>query len=191
MGMESQVPVVMFLMLASVVVALFPWKMISDRWNKGPAYALGLAIGAFAIGSCFFLPNHPTWVIYVLTIIAGVGFATTWVFPWAMLPDVVDYDHAHTGIYRCGLYFGIWGLTTKISEALGLAISGWVLQLSGYVPNVAQSPSSLTGIKLFFGPIPAVLFLVSIPFLIWYPITRKSHAEIKTQIQPKLVQIYD
>jgi GPH family glycoside/pentoside/hexuronide:cation symporter len=190
MGMESQVPVVMFLMLSSVVAALFPWKMISDRWNKGPAYAMGLLIGALAVGSCFFLPNHSSWIIYVVTIIAGVGFATTWVFPWAMLPDVVDYDHAHTGIYRCGLYFGIWGLITKISEALGLAISGWVLQLSGYIPNVVQSPSSIMGIKLFFGPVPAVLFLVSIPFLIWYPITRKSHSEIKNKTQPKLVEMY-
>jgi GPH family glycoside/pentoside/hexuronide:cation symporter len=188
MQMESQVPVVMFLMLASVVAALFPWKMISDKWNKGSAYALGLAIGAIAIGLCFFLPNHSTWMIYGLTIIAGIGFATTWVFPWAMLPDVVDYDHAHTGIYRCGIYFGIWGLTTKISEALGLAISGWVLQLSGYIPNVAQSPSSLMGIRVFFGPVPAALFLVSIPFLIWYPITRASHTEIKNKIQLKPVE---
>ena len=188
MQMESQVPGVMFLMLASVVAALFPWKMISDKWNKGSAYALGLAIGAIAIGLCFFLPNHSTWMIYGLTIIAGIGFATTWVFPWAMLPDVVDYDHAHTGIYRCGIYFGIWGLTTKISEALGLAISGWVLQLSGYIPNVAQSPSSLMGIRVFFGPVPAALFLVSIPFLIWYPITRASHTEIKNKIQLKPVE---
>lgn len=191
MGMESQVPIVMFLMLASVVAALFPWKIISDRWNKGSAYALGLMIGALAIGSCFFLPTHPTWIIYGVTIMAGIGFATTWVFPWAMLPDVVDYDHAHTGIYRCGLFFGVWGLTTKISEALGLAISGWVLQLGGYIPNVAQSPSSLMVIRLFFGPIPAVLFLLSIPFLILYPITRSSHTEIKIKTQPKLVEIYD
>ncbi len=183
MGMESKVPVVMFLMLASVVAALFPWKIISDRWNKGPAYALGLIIGAVAVGSSFFLTNNVLWLIYPVTIIAGIGFATTWVFPWAMVPDIVDYDHAHSGICRSGLYFGVWGLTTKVSEALGLAISGWVLQFSGYVPNATQSPTSLLFIKLFFGPVPALLFILSIPFLIWYPITRHSHTEIKNRIK--------
>lgn len=186
MRMESQVPIVMFLMLASVVVSLFPWKLISERWNKGPAYALGLFTGAVTVGSSFFLPNHSSWMIYLIAIIAGFGFATTWVFPWAMVPDIIDYDHLHSGESRSGLYFGMWGLTTKVSEALGLAISGWVLQLSNYVPNTVQSHTSLMSIKLFFGPIPAILFLVSLPFLFWYPITRSSHAEIKGQMELKL-----
>lgn len=186
MEMESKVPIVMFLMLASVVASLFPWKIVSDRWNKGPAYALGLIIGAIAVGSSFFLTNNFSWLIYPVTIIAGIGFATTWVFPWAMVPDIVDYDHAHSGICRSGLYFGVWGLTTKISEALGLAISGWVLQFSGYVPNATQSPTTLLFIKLFFGPVPALLFTLSIPFLIWYPITRHSHTEIKNRIRLRM-----
>jgi GPH family glycoside/pentoside/hexuronide:cation symporter len=45
LDMEEQVPLVMLLLLAFVGLFLFPWKMLSDRWSKGPAYALGLAIG--------------------------------------------------------------------------------------------------------------------------------------------------
>ena len=41
LGMKDQVPAVMFLLLLFVALFLFPWKMLSDRWNKGPAYALG------------------------------------------------------------------------------------------------------------------------------------------------------
>lgn len=191
MKMEKQVPVIMFLMLLFVVVSLFPWKIISDKWNKGPAYASGLVIGALAVGVSFFLPAHSSVLIYAIAIAAGIGFATNWVFPWAMIPDVVDYDMAQSGVCRSGIYFGVWGFLTKVTESLGLAITGWALQLSGYVPNVPQTHDSLISIRLFFGPIPAVLFLISLPLLIWYPITRKTHAALKNKIiTPNTVKEY-
>ena len=41
------------------------------------------------------------------------------------------------------------------------------------------------GIRLFFGPVPAVLILAALPLLIWYPITRRSHGEVLRQIEAK------
>jgi GPH family glycoside/pentoside/hexuronide:cation symporter len=77
----------------------------------------------------------------------------------------------------------VWGLAVKISEALGIVVSGWVLQLFGYMPNVEQSAQTLLGIRLFFGPVPLILFTVALPLLIWYPITRKSHAELLKRLE--------
>jgi GPH family glycoside/pentoside/hexuronide:cation symporter len=182
LGMEDQVPVVMFLLLVFVGLFLFPWKWLSDRLNKGPAYALGLAIGGLAVSATFLLPQGPTPWIYVIAIVAGIGFSAQWVFPWAMVPDVVEYDRLVTGEHRGGMYYGVWGLATKLSDALGIAVSGWVLQLYGYLPNVAQSAHTLFGIRLFFGPVPLVFFATALPLLIWYPITRKSHAKVRQQL---------
>lgn len=183
LGMEDQVPVVMFLLLLFVALFLFPWKKLSERWNKGPAYGLGLAIGGIAVASTFFLPNEPTMWVYVIAAAAGIGFSAQWVFPWAMVPDVVEYDRLQTGEHRGGMYYGVWGLATKISEALGITASGWVLQLYGYVPNVEQSARTLLGIRLFFGPVPLLCFVLALPLLIWYPITRKKHAEMLAQLE--------
>lgn len=83
-----------------------------------------------------------------------------------------------TGEYRGGMYYGVWGFTSKLTGALGVALTGWVLQLSGYVPNVAQTTQTLFGIRLFFGPVPLVILLVALPLLIWYPVTRASHAAL-------------
>ena len=133
LDMEAQVPLVMGLMLICVVLALFPWKMIAERWNKGPAYALGMAIGGLAVAATFFLPHQPTPWIYAIAALAGIGFAANWVFPWAMVPDVVDYDRLATGEQRSGMYYGVWGLATKASEALAIASTGWILALFRYV----------------------------------------------------------
>ena len=185
LDMGAQVPIVMFLLLFFVGLFLFPWKKVSDRWNKGPAYALGLAIGGLAVAATFLLPRGPTPWVYLIAVIAGIGFSANWVFPWAMVPDVVEYDRLQTGENRGGMYYGVWGLATKLSEALGITATGWVLQLFGYVPNVAQSAHTLLGIRLFFGPVPGIFFALALPLLIWYPITRASHAEVRKELEAK------
>jgi len=182
LGMEAQVPLVMFLLLLFVALFLFPWKKVSDRLNKGPTYAAGLALGGLAVAATFLLPPGPTPWVYVIAIVAGIGFSAQWVFPWAMVPDVVEYDRLETGEHRGGMYYGVWGLATKLSDALGIAATGWVLQLFGYVPNVPQSAHTLFGIRLFFGLVPALFFVVALPLLIWYPITRASHAEMRRRL---------
>jgi len=54
--------------------------------------------------------------------------------------------------------------------------------LFGYVPNVEQTIRALFGIRFFFAVVPAVVILISLPFLIWYPITRKTHAALLQEL---------
>jgi GPH family glycoside/pentoside/hexuronide:cation symporter len=181
--MEDQVPIIMALLLVSIGLFLFPWKMLAERWNKGPAYALGLAIGGVAVAATFLLPPGPTPLIYVIAVVAGIGFSAQWVFPWAMVPDVVEYDRLETGEHRGGMYYGVWGFTSKLTAALGIFLTAVVLSLSGYVPNVEQTAEALRGIRLFFGPVPLVVLALALPLLIRYPITRKSHAELRQKLE--------
>ena len=181
--MKEQVSLVMGLMLICVTASLPLWKWLSQKLDKGPSYALGMALGALAVGLSFLLKPDGAWWIYILAVLAGVGFGSQWIFPWAMVADVVDYDRVNSGEFRSGMYYGVWGLATKFSEALALAGVGWMLTGFGYVANVAQNARSLFGIRLFFGPIPAIVMLVMLPLLIWYPITRKRHAEIRQKLE--------
>lgn len=183
--MEKEVPLFMGLLLIVVVICIFPWKKISEKWDKGPAYGAGMAIGAISVGVCFFLPHQPTALIYIVAITAGIGFAANWVFPWSMMADVVDYDRLETGEYRSGMYYGVWGLATKISEAIAISSTGYLLAFYNYVPNVEQTASTLFGIRLFFGPLPAFFIIIALPLLIWYPINRKAHQKIRQQLFEK------
>jgi GPH family glycoside/pentoside/hexuronide:cation symporter len=181
-SMEKQIPLVMLLMLVVIGIFLFPWKIVSDRINKGPSYALGLFIASLAVIATFFYPHAPTPLIFVTAAVAGVGFSGQWVFPWSMLPDVVEYDQVATGERHEGIYYGMWAFIGKLTNALGIAMSGWVLALFGYVANAEQTPTALLGIRLFFGPVPAAVLIISLPLLIWYPITRKSHAALVQEL---------
>jgi GPH family glycoside/pentoside/hexuronide:cation symporter len=182
LGMGDQVSYVLLVMLLAIGIFLIPAKLISDRINKGPTYALGLAIASLAVIGGFFLPHAATPLIYVIAAIAGMGFSTQWVCPWSMLPDVIEYDEKMTGERREGIYYGLWNFLSKFTGALGVAVSGWALGLFGYVPNVEQTVRALFGIRFFFAIVPAVIILISLPFLIWYPITRKKHAALVAEL---------
>lgn len=185
LNMKDQIPMVMVLLLVTIGAFLFFWKWIADKWAKGPTYALGLFIGFGAMASTFFLPQGESIWIYVIIFVAGFGFSAQWVLPWSILPDVVEYDELITGERREGMYYGVKGLVDKISNALALFVGGWVLKLFGFVPEVAQTANSLLGIRLFFGPIPALLTFLSLPLLIWFPINRKTHADILAKLKQK------
>ncbi len=185
LDMGDQVSFVLLAMLLTIGIFLIPTKLISDKINKGPAYALGLFIASLAVMTSFFLPRGATPLIYVIAAVAGMGFSAQWVLPWSMLPDVIEYDEKMTGERREGIYYGLWAFLTKFTGALGVAVSGWALGLFGYVPNVEQTTRALFGIRLFFAIVPAAVILVSLPFLIWYPITRRKHAELVKELVKK------
>ncbi len=182
LNMPDQVSFVLLAMLVSIGIFLIPAKLVSDRINKGPAYALGLFIASLAVMTSFFLPRGETPLIYVVAAVAGMGFSAQWVFPWSMLPDVIEYDEKMTGERREGIYYGLWAFLSKFTGALGIAVSGWALGLFGYIPNMEQTSRALFGIRLFFAIVPAIVLLISLPFLIWYPITRKKHAELVKEL---------
>lgn len=181
--MKDQIQLVMGLMLIFVIISLPIWKKIAEKWDKGPAYGIGMGMGAVALLILFFLPHEKTWIIYPVVVLAGLGFGANWIFPWAMIADVSDYDRVESGQFRSGMYYGVWGLATKISEGLALAIVNLMLVGFGYVANAAQSAHSLLGIRLFFSIVPAVFIFAALPLLLKYPITRKAHAEIKARLE--------
>ena len=57
----------------------------------------------------------------------------------AIKADIIDYDEFLTGERKEGAYLAVWNLVRKSSAAITALIVGWVLQFSGFEPNVAQN----------------------------------------------------
>jgi GPH family glycoside/pentoside/hexuronide:cation symporter len=176
--MADQISLVMLVMLVTIGVFLIPWRYVSQKVNKGPAYAMGLAIASVAILAAFMLPVGPSPWIYLIAFVAGVGFSAQYVFPWSMLPDVIEVDQVATKERHEGIYFGVNAFLGKLTGALGIAAAGWALKLYGYVPNAVQTSYALFGIRFFFAIIPVIAFAIALPLLIWYPITRTTHMQL-------------
>lgn len=186
LNMNAQIPTVLIILLLTTAVCIIPIKLLADKINKGPAYAVGLSVAALTlIWSYFFLPTSPTPLIYVMAVLLGMGLSAQWVFPFAMMPDVIEHDEKMTGERREGVHQGISNFITKLAVALGTAVPAWALAWFGYVPNVVQADGTQWGILFVFSVVPAVSYLACLPFLLRYPITRKSHAALLEEIDEK------
>jgi glycoside/pentoside/hexuronide:cation symporter, GPH family len=185
LNMKDKLPIVLLIMMGALALFLFFWKWVSDHINKGPAYALGLLIACLGMISLYFLPYGPSNMIYGIAFVVGFGFSSQYVFPWSMLPDVIEHDEKTTGERREGIYYGIWAFLVKLTSALGVAVIGWSLDIFGYIPNQVQTEMARFGIRLFFGPVPAVVIILSLPLLIWFPINRTSHNNLLRELNKR------
>ncbi len=98
-----------------------------------------------------------------------------------MIPDVIEVDAVQSGERHEGIYFGVNAFLGKITGAVGIAVAGWALDLYGYVPDAVQTARALFGIRFFYAIVPVIAFMIALPLLIWYPITREKHAQMVKQ----------
>lgn len=185
MDMADVQALVMLLLLGTLAIFIIPCSKVSARIGKARTYALGIAIACAALLAAFLAPYRAQILICFVAFVAGVGFSSQWVCPHSMMPDVIEYDELATGERREGIYYGMNAMVSKITGALGSAICGWGLQLTGYVENAAQTETALFGIRFLFALLPAVLLLICVPLLMNYPITRESHAEVVRQLEER------
>jgi GPH family glycoside/pentoside/hexuronide:cation symporter len=117
--------------------------------------------------------------------VAGIGLGFTYVMPYAMVPDAIEYDYLLTGERTEGSFYGIWTFMLKIGQALALAITGIVLQLTNYQENIIPQPDPMAdfGILILLGSVPAAIFLMAIWTLYHYPITEERYKGILAEIE--------
>jgi melibiose permease len=89
----------------------------------------------------------------------GVGIANA--LQTVMLADVVDYGEYKTGRCSESVIFSVQTMLVKFAGAAGGFIVGIGLSVVGYVPNVAQSASTIMGLEFMMVGLPAVLMTIS------------------------------
>lgn len=184
MGMPDRLPMVLLAIQGSSFIFLFIWSALSRRLDKRLVYMIGAVIWvAVVLALSFLRPDQGQFVI-PLAVIAGAGVSVAYLVPWAMMPDVIEVDELKTHRRREGVFYGFMVLLQKTGIALGVFLVGRALSAAGYitpsdaVPVPVQPETALNTIRLFIGPIPAVILLFSLVIAFYYPITRARHARI-------------
>ena len=201
-GNEGMFQLALVVLLGSTMVCIPFWVMISKRIGKKLSYNIGMAIFA-AVVILFFFLGHQLGVTFALVVmgIAGTGFATHYVMPHAILPDVVEFSYAEYGERNEGVFYGLWTFASKIGQSLAFLVNGLVLSLFGYERLLQSAPSTATsgetiglvaenltaklGIRLLTGPIPALFFVAGIIVLSFYPINHDRYKKILEQIRSR------
>jgi Na+/melibiose symporter-like transporter len=79
------------------------------------------------------------------------------------------------------MYAGIL-FALKAGLSLGGALSAWVIDAYGYIPNVAQTEHALLGIRLGASIYPAIALVLGLICLAIYPIGKKLNLRIQDEL---------
>ncbi len=183
--LEDQTSVILGLVFVTAVIFLPFWNYMSKCFGKKKTYFVSSALLAIVFTALFFLPRDDRFWVYGLAFLGGVGISAAHLIPWAILPDVVEYDELKTGKRREGIYSGFASFLHQLTASGALFLVSIILELVGYVPDVEQGTRSLFAIRFLLGPLPALLFVGGMIAMIFYPITVEIHQRLQLILQKK------
>ena len=163
---------------------LLPWFC---RWtSKTAAWGWGLAGMIAGQLVLYFGVASGNSILLIMTgwVIGFLGSGMAMAVPFAVLSESVDYGEWKTGVRAAGLLTAVGAaFCLKAGAGLGGAIPLWIMGKCGYVPNVAQSATSLKGIEFNLIWLPAICFVLSIIPVFFYRrfemLEPQIHAELE------------
>ena len=174
-------------LLFGTAVLTFPaWAWLTGRLGKRGALTLGALILAGALNGLMATGVGAGLSATTLawTALAGVGLAAVMALPWAMLPDVVEFDALRSGEHREGLLYALFTFGQKLAGSIGVFANAIATSVLGYQAGSAvQADTTVRGLQIVLGPIAAAVFVVA-ALVVWTsPITRERPARARAELE--------
>jgi Na+/melibiose symporter-like transporter len=164
------------------IVGILFSKPLADRFGNRNVFILGMFVTMIATVLVFFVGPAQINLMFGLSILWALGWGPTVPLLWVMIADVADYSEWKTSRRATGfMYAGIL-FALKAGLSLGGALSAWVINAYGYVPNAVQTENALLGIRLGASVYPAVAMLFGLGCLMSYKISRKLNLQIQSEL---------
>lgn len=168
----------------SAVAGLPVWLWIGRNWSKhrlwcaSMLWVSGVFIFVMTLGD-----NTYSLVTYALIcILGGSTLGVDQAMAASIQADVIDEDTAAGGDGRAGLYFGLWGMATKLAFAIALGIAYPVLWLAGFEAGSANDSTALWTLGVLYGLLPVAIKLGVVAMMWRFPLDRSRHAELQDRI---------
>jgi len=144
------------------------------------------AIGVFIGTWWLYNPAVPWLQVFASGLIAftSAGF---WVLYGSIGADVIDYDELESGKRREGAFAACASWIMKVGMALGIGLSGLILQATGFDAALggAQSEHTLTMVRLLLAAIPIGGLLLALIALGMFGLTAERMYEIREELEAR------
>jgi GPH family glycoside/pentoside/hexuronide:cation symporter len=161
------------------------WVRLARSVGKKRVWLGAMAVMWVGYGGLLFLGEGDGWLMIVLGAIAGTGGSCGNVIAPSVKADVIDWDEHRTGERKEGAYFAVWAFVRKGATGLTAMLTGFGLQLAGFVPNVEQSEVARWTILGFFGGLPAVCYLIGTVLFARFRLDEAEHARIRRELDAR------
>jgi Na+/melibiose symporter-like transporter len=103
----------------------------------------------------------------------------------SILTDVVNLDNLHSGIYRSGIYFGLWRFVSKVSRGVAFFGTGALLSAVGFQANQDQSEEVLNFLGWIYGPGVGLFLLIAVVMMLPYRYTDAKQRQVQRLLLEK------
>ncbi len=177
---ESAMATIFPLLLVTAIAVMPLWVRVGRALGKIRAYRIGLVLLTLTLASLYLTPPGTAALFYAQIAFLGIGFSSFQLFPFAMLPDTVEYDEVRSGMRREGIFSGFWSSGQKMAYSVGPTIVGFALSLSGFIPGSSEQPSSVSaGIRIAFCLLPPAMVLLSFVPFSRYGLTEEAFEQLR------------
>lgn len=187
MGFSEQEVSYYFIFLYLVSIATVPIvPLLSKKIGKRKSCIVLFLIWGLGSGILAMVMQPGQLILaYLMGVFGAIGANAVYQLSWAMIPDAIEVDEFKTGKRREGLFYAVANFTLKLGTAVAVFLVGQSLEIIGYVPNQAQSATTLFGFRIMLGGVVAVLLLLAIFMALKMPMNRERHKALLEAIECK------
>jgi GPH family glycoside/pentoside/hexuronide:cation symporter len=170
----------------STFLAITVVTWLSTKLGKRRTFML--ATSATLIGSLLkwfcYDPMAP-WKVLLPAPLIAIGMGGLFTLMSSMMADVCDMDELKTGQRREGMYSSIYWWTVKLGMSLAFALSGFLLNKTGFKVEFggAQASSTFMEMRIYDVLIPAACAAIAIIAVKMYKLTEDKSYEIRQELK--------
>ena len=162
------------------------WIPLSRRVGKVRLWMYSMIGTGVSFGAMFLLPFLPEELrlgaMFVFAAFAGLAAGCGGTVGPSVQGDVIDYDEHLTGERKEGSYFAAWNFVYKSAAGIMLALTGFVLDFSGFVPNQPQTLATQVWIVGLYGLFPLICYAIGAALFARFKLDEAAYAEIRRKL---------
>ena len=158
---------------------------LAARFSKHHLVLAASLLHVVLLTACYGTPPENFWLIVTIHSLGIMTFGVTITLLFSMYTDCAEYGEWLTGKRTSGLIVSASMFSLKFGSAVGGAIPGFILAAFGFVANQVQTPAAISGIRMMFNVVPAVLFLAGGLLMVFYRIDRSTLSRIEADMHAR------
>ncbi|MDQ8197052.1 MFS transporter [Pelagicoccus enzymogenes] len=166
------------------VILLVTW--VSARLGKRRTFfvATGISIVGYGLKWFCYDPQQPQLLLLPAPLIA-FGLGALFTLMGSMVADVCDLDELETGERREGMFGSIFWWVVKLGMALALALSGFLLNVTGFDAELegGQAERTLFLLRVFDILVPMLTSGIAIWIMASYRLTEARALEVRKELE--------
>ena len=169
------------------VIGVIAGRFLSNVYDKRSLMLFLTLSNAIIMGLMFYIPNDAYWTMLAVNALASLLAGPTPALVWAMYGDVADFGEWKYNRRTTALVFSAAQFAQKLGLTIGGVLPTAVLAYVGYEANIAQSDTSLMGIRLIFTWLPASFAIFAGLAFIFYPLRDSQLVQIEQDLVDRRV----